>query len=581
MAHAEMLGKQSIIPAEAADRIVQALGGILADAESGRIEWDVKAEDIHMNVEKLLTERIGDAGKMLHTGRSRNDQVALDTRMYVRDRINEIDALLKALIITLCDIARKHTNTAMPGFTHMQKAQPITLAFHMLAYCEMFLRDRQRLMDTYKRVNVLPLGSGALAGTTYPLDREFVADRLGFTAVSRNALDAVSDRDFCIEFASAASIIMMHLSRFCEEIITWASDEYRFAELDDAYSTGSSIMPQKKNPDPAELIRGKTGRVYGSLVSLLAMMKSLPLAYNKDMQEDKEQVFNAADTVCGCLQVFTGMVSTMRFNTERMKRSCGTGFINATDAADYLAKKGVAFRNAHEIIGKLVLYCIEQSKTLEELSLDEYRVISPVFDDDIYEAVSLSACIAARNIYGGPAAERTETAIDEVMEQNRLLSRRDNTEIERKFLVDTAACKSLLEQANGIKRAEIAQAYISFDPVIRIRKADNAYYLTVKGHRSDSGIINAEHEIPITSEQYEALLSRRLSGIVSKTRYYLPLSGGHTAEIDIYHESLNGLVTVEVEFDSEAEAEAFIAPEWFGKDVSDDPAYKNSSLSKR
>ncbi len=403
IAHARMLGKQGIISTAEAGAIVAGLEAILADIEAGKIEFDIGAEDIHMNVEKLLIERIGDTGRKLHTARSRNDQVALDIRMYLKEEINETIALLAKLQETLLDLAELHTQTVMPGYTHLQRAQPVTLGHHLMAYFQMFRRDIERLQDCYKRTDVMPLGSGALAGTTFPLDRESVAGELGFAEVSQNSLDAVSDRDFAIEFAAAASLIMMHLSRFCEEIVLWSSAEFRFIELDDAYATGSSIMPQKKNPDVAELIRGKTGRVYGDLMALLTVMKSLPLAYNKDMQEDKEALFDAVDTVKGCLLAFTPMVKTMRVNKETMARATLGGFVNATEVADYLAQKGVPFRKAHEVVGKLVLECIEKGKTLEELNIDEYQRVSPVIGDDIYDAINIDKCIAARNITGGPA----------------------------------------------------------------------------------------------------------------------------------------------------------------------------------
>ncbi|KAI4453385.1 argininosuccinate lyase [Holotrichia oblita] len=405
IAHAEMLGKQEIITKQDSELIIGALKEILADIESGQVHFDETAEDIHMNIEKLLTERIGDAGKRLHTARSRNDQVALDMRMYVKEEIRNIQKYIKDLFVVLNRIAKENLNTIMPGYTHLQPAQPITFAHHVLAYFEMFRRDHERLEDVYKRTNSMPLGSGALAATTYPLDREFVCKQLGFDAITRNSLDGVSDRDFCIELLNALSIIMMHLSRFCEEIILWSTHEFRFVELDDAYSTGSSIMPQKKNPDMAELIRGKTGRVYGSLMALLTTMKSLPLAYNKDMQEDKENVFDAVDTVEMCLPVFTRMLDTMQINRDKMYSSAKCGFMNATDAADWLVKNGVPFRDAHEIIGKMVLYCINHNKSLDELSLQEYQSFSDVFDASIYEAISLEKCVNARIVDGGPSAD--------------------------------------------------------------------------------------------------------------------------------------------------------------------------------
>jgi len=406
IAHAEMLGDQGIIPKADADLICKTLGEILTDIENGSITFDEGAEDIHMYIETVLTERIGDAGKRLHTGRSRNDQVALDMRMYVKDEITGIKSLLIDMIKVLNDTAKEHLNTVMPGYTHLQKAQPVTFAHHILAYAEMFKRDWDRLSDAYGRADRMPLGSGAMAATTYPLDRRNVCGKLGFTSITLNSMDAVSDRDFCIEFLGALSIIMMHTSRFCEEIILWASDEFRFVTVDDAYSTGSSIMPQKKNPDMAELIRGKTGRVYGGLMTLLTVMKGLPLTYNKDMQEDKEAVFDAVDTVNMCLPVFTAMFSTLTVNNERMYDSAKRGLMNATDAADWLVKKGVPFRDAHEIIGRLVLYCINGGKDLDGLSMEEFKAVSEVFDETVYGAISLESCVNSRDIDGGPAAER-------------------------------------------------------------------------------------------------------------------------------------------------------------------------------
>jgi argininosuccinate lyase len=369
------------------------------------LEIGEEHEDIHSFVEAHLISRIGEAGKKLHTGRSRNDQVALDMKLYTRDEIVEIDVLLKNLLVSLHVIMKSNTDTFMPGFTHLQKAQPVTLAHHFGAYFEMFKRDRSRLSDIAKRLNLSPIGSGALAGTTYPLDRDYTAELLGFDGPTLNSMDSVSDRDYLIELLGALSTIMMHLSRFSEEIIIWNSNEYRFIELDDAYSTGSSIMPQKKNPDIAELVRGKTGRVYGALMSLLTVMKGLPLAYNKDMQEDKEFTFDAIDTVKGCLALFTGMLTTMKVKKDNMASSAKNGFTNATDAADYLVNKGVAFRDAHGIVGQLVLYCIERDIALEELSLPEFKLISPVFEQDIYEAISLTTCVNKRNTIGAPGLE--------------------------------------------------------------------------------------------------------------------------------------------------------------------------------
>ena len=412
IAHAAMLGKQGVISMEDSELLQKTLKELLADIEAGKVEFDEKAEDIHMNIETLLIERIGDVGKRLHTGRSRNDQVALDIRMYNREQIKDIKALLLELIEALNTIAENNVNTIMPGYTHLQRAQPVTLAHHVLAYCEMFKRDVDRLGDTYRRTSVMPLGSGALAATTYPLDRQAVCDALGFDSITLDSMDGVSDRDFCIDLLSALSVIMMHLSRFCEEIILWSSHEFKFVELDDAYSTGSSIMPQKKNPDMAELIRGKTGRVYGHLMGMLTMMKGLPLAYNKDMQEDKEAVFDSIDTVKMCLPVFTNMIKTAVFNKTNMYKAAKGGFTNATDAADWLVKKGVPFRDAHAILGHLVLYCINNDKGLEDLTLDEFRAISPVFDESVYEAISVEKCVEARNIPGGPSPEYIKKLIE-------------------------------------------------------------------------------------------------------------------------------------------------------------------------
>ncbi len=406
MAHAEMLGRQGIIPTKDAELIVKTLGEILTDIENGKVEFLIDAEDIHMNIETILIERIGDAGKKLHTGRSRNDQVALDLRMYLRDEVDEIKAMLKSLMETLLDIAEKNLDTIMPGYTHMQKAQPVTASHHFMAYFQMFSRDSDRLCDCYKRINVMPLGSGALAGTTYPLDREFVAKKLGFSAITRNSMDGVSDRDFAIELASVLSILMMHLSRFCEELVLWSSHEFSFVEMDDAYSTGSSIMPQKKNPDVAELIRGKSGRVYGSLTTLLTMMKGLPLAYNKDMQEDKEAIFDAVDTVKLCLPVFTNMIKTMTIKKENMSSGATGGFTNATDLADYLVKCGVPFRSSHEIVGKMVAAAVLKNCDLHEFTLDEMKGFSPLINEDIYDAISIKTCVDGRNVIGGPAREQ-------------------------------------------------------------------------------------------------------------------------------------------------------------------------------
>ena len=411
IAHTVMLAKQKILTEEEKDAIVKGLTGIREDVDAGKLQITSAYEDIHSFVEANLIDRIGDAGKKLHTGRSRNDQVALDMKLYTRDEISNVDDLLKDLLAELLIIMKENTETYMPGFTHLQKAQPITLAHHMGAYFEMFKRDRSRMADIYKRMNYCPLGSGALAGTTYPLDREYTASLLGFEGPTLNSMDSVADRDYLIEFLSALSTIMMHLSRFSEEIIIWNSNEYKFIEIDDAYSTGSSIMPQKKNPDIAELVRGKTGRVYGALMSLLTTMKGIPLAYNKDMQEDKELTFDAIDTVKGCLALFTGMIRTMKFNKDIMEKSAMHGFTNATDAADYLVKHGVPFRDAHSIIGHLVLTCIEKGKAIDEMSIEELKEISDVFEPDVYDAISLKTCVEKRLTIGAPSKTSMEQAI--------------------------------------------------------------------------------------------------------------------------------------------------------------------------
>ena len=411
IAHVTMLAAQGILTEEEKEQIVEGLQGILKDVQEGTLEISDKYEDIHSFVEATLIDRIGEAGKKLHTGRSRNDQVALDMKLYTRDEIDALDDLLKELLKVLLQIMKENTETFMPGFTHLQKAQPITLAHHMGAYFEMFHRDRLRLTDIYDRMNYCPLGSGALAGTTYPLDRNLTAELLGFYGPTLNSMDSVADRDYLIELLSAMSTTMMHLSRFSEEVIIWNSNEYRFVEIDDAYSTGSSIMPQKKNPDIAELVRGKTGRVYGALMSLLTTMKGIPLAYNKDMQEDKEFVFDAIDTTKGCLALFTGMLRTMRFNKDVMENSAKNGFTNATDAADYLVNHGVAFRDAHGIVGQLVLYCIEKDIALDDMTLEEYKAISPVFEEDIYEAISMKTCVDKRTTIGAPSKESMEKVI--------------------------------------------------------------------------------------------------------------------------------------------------------------------------
>ncbi|MCR5320803.1 MAG: argininosuccinate lyase [Lachnospiraceae bacterium] len=411
IAHATMLEKQGIITTEEKKAILNGLQEILQEVEEGLLRMTEKYEDVHSFVEANLIEKIGDAGKKLHTGRSRNDQVALDMRLYTRRQILSTDALLVNLMQVLLRIMEDNLDTYMPGFTHLQKAQPVSLAHHFGAYVEMFRRDRSRLQDILSRMNYCPLGAGALAGTTYPLDRDYVASLLDFDGSTVNSMDSVSDRDYVIEFLSALSIIMMHLSRFCEEIIIWNSNEYRFVEIDDAFSTGSSIMPQKKNPDIAELVRGKTGRVYGALVSLLTTMKALPLAYNKDMQEDKEMAFDAYDQVQNCLVVFTGMVDTMKFRKDVMAKSAMMGFTNATDAADYLVLKGIPFRDAHGIIGQLVLYCIEKNCSIEDVSLDKLKEFSPAFEQDIYDAISLETCVEKRLTKGGPSKERLLDAI--------------------------------------------------------------------------------------------------------------------------------------------------------------------------
>ena len=411
-AHVTMLAKQGIVSEEDKEAILEGLKGIEEDIESGKLEFTKEHEDIHSFVEAHLINRIGEAGKRLHTGRSRNDQVALDMKLYCRGEVLEINSLTKRLMEELLKRMEENLETYMPGFTHLQKAQPVTLAHHLGAYFEMFYRDRLRLHDLYERMNYCPLGSGALAGTTYPLDREYTASLLEFYGPTLNSMDSVSDRDYVIELLSVLSLIAMHLSRFSEEIIIWNSNEYGFVEIDDAYSTGSSIMPQKKNPDIAELVRGKAGRVYGALVSVLTTMKGIPLAYNKDIQEDKELTFDAIDTVKGCLALFTGMLSTITFHKEVMESSAKKGFTNATDAADYLVKHGVAFRDAHGIIGQMVLYCIEKDKAIEELSMEEFQAISPVFDNDIYEAVSLKTCVEKRNTIGAPGPEAMKKVVE-------------------------------------------------------------------------------------------------------------------------------------------------------------------------
>ena len=412
IAHATMLGECGIIDLDESKAIVEGLKNILNDIENGKLEFDFNAEDIHSFIEAELTERLGDTGKRLHTARSRNDQVALDIRMYLKKEVKEIESLIKKLIIVLTDLSEKNLQTVMAGYTHLQRAQPITFAHHLMAYSQMFLRDLERLEDVYKRINIMPLGSGALASTTYPINRQRVCDLLGFDEITQNSLDAVSDRDFCIELASALSILMMHLSRFSEEIILWCSWEFKFIELDDAYSTGSSIMPQKKNPDITELIRGKTGRVYGDLNTLLIMMKGLPLAYNKDMQEDKEAIFDAIDTVKISLRAFIPMIETMTIIPKNMREAAAKGFINATDCADYLVKKGIPFRDAYKITGEIVRLCIENNLTLETLPIEKYKEFSSKFENDIFEAINLETCVMQRKVEGGPAPESVKAQIE-------------------------------------------------------------------------------------------------------------------------------------------------------------------------
>ena len=411
IAHATMLGECNIIDLDESKAIVEGLKNILNDIENGKLEFDLNAEDIHSFIEAELTKRLGDTGKRLHTARSRNDQVALDIRMYLKKEVKEIESLIKKLITVLIDLSEKNLQTVMSGYTHLQRAQPITFAHHLMAYCQMFLRDLERLEDSYKRINIMPLGSGALASTTYPINRQRVCDLLGFEEITQNSLDAVSDRDFCIELASDLSILMMHLSRFSEEIILWDSWEFKFIELDDAYSTGSSIMPQKKNPDITELIRGKTGRVYGDLNTLLIMMKGLPLAYNKDMQEDKEAIFDAIDTVKLSLNTFIPMIETMTIIPKNMREAAAKGFINATDCADYLVKKGVAFRDAYKITGEIVRLCIENNLTLETLPIEKYKEFSNKFEKDIFKAINLETCVMQRKVEGGPAPESVKAQI--------------------------------------------------------------------------------------------------------------------------------------------------------------------------
>lgn len=408
-----MLAKQGIITEEEKTVITDALNQIKTEIADGTLVISDDNEDIHSFVEATLISRIGEPGKKLHTGRSRNDQVALDMKLYIRNEITELDGLLKHLLVTIHDIMKNNTETYMPGFTHLQKAQPVTLAHHLGAYFEMFKRDRSRLSDTYKRMNICPLGAGALAGTTYPLDREYTASLLSFDGATNNSMDSVSDRDYLVELLNDMSLIMMHLSRFSEEIILWNSNEYQFVDIDDAYSTGSSIMPQKKNPDIAELVRGKTGRVYGALMSMLTTLKGIPLAYNKDMQEDKELTFDAIDTVKGCISLFDGMLATIKFNKTRMEDSAKNGFTNATDAADYLVNHGVPFRDAHGIVGRLVLYCVDKNIALDDMTIEEFKAISPVFENDIYEAIAMKTCVEKRNTKGAPGRDAMKHIIAE------------------------------------------------------------------------------------------------------------------------------------------------------------------------
>ncbi|MDD5017266.1 MAG: argininosuccinate lyase [Eubacteriales bacterium] len=414
IAHAKMLGAAGIIGQGDSDLIVSGLNAILGDIENGLVTFSENDEDIHMNIERLLTERIGDTGKMLHTGRSRNDQVALDTRMFLKQSCLDVSAHIKNLIGALITIAEDNLDTVMPAYTHLQKAQPTTLAHYMMAYCEMFFRDCVRFDAAFNAADVMPLGSGALCATTYPLDRQMVADELGFSALTNNSMDAVGDRDCVLDFLYACAVCAMHLSRFCEELILWSTNEFSMVSLSDGYSTGSSIMPQKKNPDMAELIRGKTGRIYGGLMALLTVMKGLPMAYNKDMQEDKEALFDAYDTMSACLPVMTGMIETAAWNKDTMKKSAGAGFTNATDAADYLVGKGMPFRDAHEVVGKLVLYCEQHGKAIDALPLDALQKLSPMFGEDVYDALSLEACVGKRAVYGGPGADSVKKHIDKI-----------------------------------------------------------------------------------------------------------------------------------------------------------------------
>lgn len=419
MAHAKMLGKQGIITIEESELIIKTLQEILTDIEAGKVEFTIESEDIHMNIETILTERIGDTGKKLHTARSRNDQVNVDIRLYLRNEVYEIDERLKQLLSALSMLAKKHTDTVMPGYTHLQRAQPVTLAYHLLAYYQMFSRDRERFADCLNRINRLPLGSGALAGTTYNTDRDFLAEELGFASVLPNGMDAVADRDFAIEFLNCCAITMMHLSRFCEELINWSSVEFGFIEMDDSYSTGSSIMPQKKNPDMAELIRGKSGRVYGDLMSLLTICKGLPLAYNKDLQEDKEPLFDAADTLKASVTIFIEMILTMKVRKEKMESAAKYGYMNATDAADYLVSKGIPFRDCHEIIGRIVLHCINKGIAIEEMTMDEFKSFSDKFDEDIYDKISIRSCIEAKKSKGSTSFDSVKQQLADIDAQQK------------------------------------------------------------------------------------------------------------------------------------------------------------------
>ena len=414
IAHAKMLAKQGIIAEEESQLIIKTLQEILADIEAGKVEFTIESEDIHMNIETLLTERIGQTGKKLHTARSRNDQIAVDIRLYLKKETAAIDSCLSQLLDALEKLAKEHTDTVMPGYTHLQRAQPVTLAYHLLAYYQMFSRDRERFADCLKRVDRLPLGSGALAGTTYDTDRQFLAEELGFASVLPNGMDAVADRDFAIEFINCCAVSMMHLSRFCEELILWSSVEFSFVEIDDSFSTGSSIMPQKKNPDMAELIRGKTGRVYGDLMSLLTICKGLPLAYNKDLQEDKIPVFDAADTLKASVNIFTEMILTMKVREEKMEQAAKYGYMNATDAADYLVSKGIPFRDCHEIIGKIVLYCINKGIAIEDMSMDEFKSFSDRFDNDIYDKIAVRSCIEAKKSAGSTSSASVEKQLEDI-----------------------------------------------------------------------------------------------------------------------------------------------------------------------